>query len=44
MYSQVKIAAIKLVLGCNLTSVSSCKICLGSNKVHLKRVDLQPHE
>lgn len=43
MYSQVKITAVKLVPGCNLTSVRSSKVSLGCDDVHLKRVDLQPH-
>ncbi len=43
MYSQVEITAVKLVPGRNLTSVSSSKVTLGFDDVHLKRIDLQPH-
>lgn len=43
MYCQVEITAVKLVLGRNLTPVSSCKVSFGCDDLHLKCVDLQ-HE
>lgn len=42
MNSQVKVAAVKFVLGWNLTSVCSCKVWLGCDDVHLKCVHLKP--
>lgn len=40
MYSQVKIAAVKLVSGRHFTPISSGKIRFGRNDVHLKGIHL----